>query len=87
MTLDDLQPGDIIFAATRITNDGSIPGLPEESVIAEPGTRGVLINTGHLAEQLSLTLYLVRFEQPGGELGPPTGCWREELAVMNEEPA
>lgn len=85
MKLEELQPGDILFAAARITNDGSIPGLPEDSVIAEPGTRGVLINTGHLEENPNQELYLVRFEQADGELGPPTGCWPEELAVMGEE--
>jgi nitrogen fixation protein NifZ len=87
MTLDDLQPGDIIFAANRITNDGSVPGLPENAVIAEPGTRGVLVNKGLLEAQPNLTIYLVRFEQPDGDLGPPTGCWAEELAVTGEEPA
>ena len=87
MTLDDLQPGDTIFAATRITNDGSIPGLLQDSIIAEVGTRGVLINKGRLEEEPSRTVYLVRFERPGGGLGPPTGCWPEELAVMGDDPA
>jgi len=36
---------------------------------------------GHLEEDPSQELFLVRFETGTGELGPPTGCWREELAV------
>lgn len=79
MTLNDLQPGDMVFAATTIVNDGSIPGLDEGVVLAMDGTRGVLINTGHLEEQPTQALYLVRFETAAGELGPATACWPEEL--------
>lgn len=82
MTLNDLVPGDLLFAAATIVNDGSIPDLAEGAVIAEPGTRGVLINTGHLEENPARTLYLVRFETPAGVLGPPTGCWAEELQTV-----
>jgi nitrogen fixation protein NifZ len=81
MNLDSLEPGDMLLAATTISNDGSIPDLAENAVIAEPGTRGVLVNTGHLEEDPSRTLYLVRFENTDGDLGPPTGCWPDELQV------
>lgn len=81
MQLQDLQPGDLLYAAATIINDGSIPGVAEGEILAEDGTRGVLINTGHLEEQPSRTLYLVRFENAAGELGPATGCWGEELKV------
>lgn len=69
----------MVFAATAIRNDGSHPALAEDSLIAEPGDRGVIINVGHLEENPAKTLFLVRFEKNGGELGPPTGCWPEEL--------
>lgn len=84
MTLENLEPGDMVFAATEIRNDGSVPDLPNEALIAKPGSRGVLLNTGHLEEQPNVTLYLVRFEDENRDLGPPIGCWPEELLV--EEP-
>jgi nitrogen fixation protein NifZ len=79
MALKDLQPGDIVYAASAITNDGSVPHLAENAVIANAGSRGVLINTGHLEEDPERVLYLVRFEDADQELGPPIGCWPEEL--------
>lgn len=82
MDLRQLEPGDMVFAATTIRNDGSHPALSEETVIAESGTRGVIINIGHLEENPDQELFLVRFEQSDGELGPPTGCWPEELKAV-----
>jgi nitrogen fixation protein NifZ len=81
MDLDSMEPGDMLLAATTISNDGSIPDLPENAVIAEPGTRGVLVNTRYFEEDPSRTLYLVRFVNTDGDLGPPTGCWPDELQV------
>jgi nitrogen fixation protein NifZ len=40
----------------------------------------VILNTGHIEEQPQLELYLVRFEDARKELGPPVGCWPEELS-------
>jgi len=81
MDLRHLEPGDMVFAATTISNDGSHPELPDETVIAAPGTRGVILNVGHLEEDPDKELFLVRFEQEDGVLGPPTGCWPEELCA------
>ena len=81
MTLENLQPGDMIFAATDIYNDGSVPELAENTRLASTGTRGVLINTGHLEEQPSIKLFLVRFEDANNELGPPIGCWPDEISA------
>lgn len=85
MSLDKLEPGDMVFAAIEIRNDGSVPELPAEALLAQPGSRGVLLNTGHLEENPDAVLYLVRFEDENHELGPPVGCWPEELSA--EEPA
>jgi len=85
MTLENLEPGDMVFAATEIRNDGSVPDLPVEALLAKPGNRGVLLNTGHLEDQPNAVLYLVRFEDDNRELGPPIGCWPEELTL--EEPS
>ena len=79
--VENLEPGDMVFAAIDIYNDGSIPHLPPQAHLASPGTRGVLLNTGHLEEQPDKTIYLVRFENKGHELGPPVSCWGEELMI------
>lgn len=81
MTLKQLQPGDVVYAASHIVNDGSIPDLTVEEVIAVPGTRGVIVNIGHLEETPERELFLVRFEDKALNLGPPTGCWPEELSA------
>jgi nitrogen fixation protein NifZ len=81
MTLKQLQPGDMVYAASHIINDGSIPSLDDSAMIAIPGTRGVIINIGHLEESPERELFLVRFEDADLNLGPPTGCWPEELSA------
>jgi nitrogen fixation protein NifZ len=81
MDLKHLNPGDVVYAATAIHNDGGIPDLEPEALVADAGTRGVLVNVGHLEEDPERTVYLVRFEGEGLVLGPPTGCWAEELRV------
>lgn len=81
MTLKQLQPGDLVYAASHIINDGSIPSLDDSAMIANPGTRGVIINIGHLEETPERELFLVRFEDADLNLGPPTGCWPEELSA------
>lgn len=82
MKANKLEPGDTIYAAQELRNDGSIPELPENELIAKEGTRGVLINVGHVEEQPNLTLYLVRFENQDLSLGPPVGCWPEEIRAL-----
>lgn len=87
MSLRQLNLGDIVYAKKALHNDeGSIPELPEGALIADIGTRGVLVNIGHLEELPDAELYLVRFEQKdkNNDLGPPTGCWAEELASEEE---
>jgi nitrogen fixation protein NifZ len=45
----------------------------------------VIVKIGHLEEDPSRALFLVRFEGPDLVLGPPTGCWAEELATTGPE--
>ncbi len=85
MDLSQLNPGDVVYATTAILNDGGIPDLEEGALLADAGTRGVIVNIGHLEEDPTRTIYLVRFEGEGLVLGPPTGCWPEELRVEGEE--
>jgi nitrogen fixation protein NifZ len=82
MNLKTLEPGDTIYANQELRNDGSVPDMMENELIAKVGTRGVLINVGHLEEQPELTLYLVRFENPDLSLGPPVGCWPNEIRTI-----
>lgn len=77
----ELQPGDQVFATTTIQNDGGVPGIAEDAIMAQPGTRGVLLSTGHLEEDPDQILFLVRFENENGELGMPVGCEAEELSA------
>jgi nitrogen fixation protein NifZ len=44
----------------------------------------VIIETGHLQDEPRRKLYLVRFEDQDLNLGPPTGCWPEELQPMKD---
>ena len=81
MNLDQLSPGDCVYAATEIRNDGGIPGLEQDALLATPGARGVIVNIGHLEEDPDRALFLVRFEDADLNLGPPTGCWPQELSA------
>lgn len=80
MNIDDLQKGDVIYAAATIANDGSVPDAAEGEIFATPGTRGMLLNTGYLEEYPDTTLYMVCFENSEGELGQPVTCLAEELS-------
>ena len=74
------SPGDMIYAATDVFNDGSLPGVEANARIAVAGTRGVLINTGHLEEDPEALLFLVRFEDENMDLGPSVACWADEVS-------
>jgi nitrogen fixation protein NifZ len=83
MQLDQLEPGDAVYAASDIFNDGGIPDLPPGALLARSGTRGVIIEMGHLEEAPQRKVYLVRFEDAELNLGPPAGCWPEELSATD----
>ena len=79
-----LQPGDTVVSAQAIYNDGSFPGYADNELLVAEGSRGVLINIGHIEEQPNKAVFLVRFEHPTTrELGPEIGCWAEDLALMS----
>jgi len=81
MKVEDLDIGDVVYAAITITDDGSIPGGTEGDVLAEAGTRGVITMIGHIEEQPERSVFLVRFEDKQMNLGNPVGCWLEDLMV------
>lgn len=81
MFLEDLDIGDVVYAAQPITNDGSIPGGIEGELLADTGTRGVITQIGHLEEDSTCVVWLVRFEDKDRNLGNPIGCLAEDLVV------
>lgn len=82
-----LNPGDTILAAHDIFNDGSFPNAAEDALLVAAGTRGMVIEQGHIEEDTSKILYLVKFEAADNkaELGPPIGCWPEDITRMPDE--
>ena len=81
MNVEDLDIGDVVYAANTIIDDGSIPDGFEGDILAEAGTRGVITLIGHVEEEPGRSVWLVRFEDKDMNLGNPVGCWVEDLAV------
>ncbi|KAF0166455.1 MAG: nitrogen fixation protein NifZ [Rhodocyclaceae bacterium] len=74
--------GEIVYCRELLINDGGIPGVAADAVLATPGRRGVVVNAGHAEFDPEQAIYLVRFEGESGnlaDLGPPVGCLPEEL--------
>ncbi len=86
--MDKFDMGDMVFAATDLYNDelagdgtSLLPDIEPNVLIAATGTRGVVVNVGHVADLPQQDIYLVRFETgPDKVLGLPIGCLPEELA-------
>ncbi|WP_333878358.1 nitrogen fixation protein NifZ [Methylobacter sp.] len=81
MKVEDLDIGDVVYAAKTIIDDGSIPEGAEGEILAEAGTRGVITLIGHVEEEPNRSVFLVRFEDKDMNLGNPIGCWVEDLAM------
>lgn len=73
------QMGDIVFCREAVLNDGGFPGVAADAELAAAGSRGVVVQVGYSEFDDQLALYLVRFEDAAGELGPPIGCYPDEL--------
>ncbi|MFO1418322.1 MAG: nitrogen fixation protein NifZ [Methylotetracoccus sp.] len=80
INVEALEEGDAVIAAIDMRNDGSLPDQPDEALLVEAGSRGVIIRKGHLEDDPNRTVFLVRFEDRDRALGPPIGCWPEELS-------
>ncbi|WP_310448631.1 nitrogen fixation protein NifZ [Sulfuritalea sp.] len=81
-THEAYEIGEIVFSRELLVNDGGIPDVAADAVLATPGRRGVVVNHGHVEADPDQAIYLVRFEGEGGalsELGPPVGCLPAEL--------
>lgn len=81
MNVEDLDLGDVVYAAHAILDDGSMPEAQEGEVLAREGNRGVIVMKGHHEEEPTRTVFLVRFEDSELNLGRPIGCWAEDLRI------
>jgi nitrogen fixation protein NifZ len=77
--VEDLDIGDVVYAAHAISDDGSMPDGSEGALLAAGGTRGVIVMKGYLEEQPQRQVFLVRFEDQYLNLGRPIGCWSEDI--------
>jgi nitrogen fixation protein NifZ len=81
MKVEELDLGDVVYAAHAIIDDGSMPDSEENAILAEAGARGVIVMKGHIEENPSQLVFLVRFEDNQLNLGRPIGCWVEDLTA------
>ncbi len=81
MRIEDLDIGDVVYAAHAITDDGSMPHGMAGDVLVEAGARGVITMIGHVEEQPERSVFIVRFEDKELNLGSPIGCWPEDLRL------
>lgn len=86
MKVEDLDLGDVVYAAHAIIDDGSMPESQEGEVLADQGSRGVIVMKGHVEEDPNRSVFLVRFEDKDLNLGRPIGCWSEDLLTDVETP-
>jgi nitrogen fixation protein NifZ len=85
--MDKFDMGEMVFATADLYNDdltedgaSLIPDVEPNALLAPTGSRGVVVNVGHLPDQPQQAIYLVRFESgPDKALGVPIGCMQEEL--------
>ena len=82
MNIEDLDLGDVVYAAHAIIDDGSMPEGEEGELLAEEGARGVIVMKGYVEEEPNRSVFLVRFEDKDLNLGRPIGCWSEDLKVI-----
>ena len=78
MQLEDLDLGDVVYAANNIFDDGSMPDCESGDVVRQ-GARGVIVMKGYLEQEPQRSVFLVRFEDAELNLGRPIGCWSDDL--------
>ena len=72
--------GDLVYAAEDLLNDGGVPGIEPDALIAAAGARGVVVDSGVAELDESQIIYLVQFESGENRLlGDPVGCLPDEL--------
>jgi len=81
MKVEDLEIGDVVYAAHDIVDDGSMPDVQDGEILAESGARGVIVMRGYVEEEPEKNVFLVRFEDNELNLGRPIGCFGEDLTA------
>ncbi len=81
MNVEDLEVGDVVYAAHDIVDDGSMPENQLGDILAEEGARGVIVMRGYIEEEPEKSVFLVRFEDPQLNLGRPIGCLSDDLTI------
>lgn len=84
------NPGDMVYATVDLVNDpveetgeSALPGLLPGMLLAAAGTRGMVVNSGHVEASPDDEIFLVSFETgPDGGLAEPIGCLAEELTYQ-----
>ncbi len=84
MKIEDLEIGDVVYAAHNIVDDGSMPDNEQGDILAESGARGVVVMLGHVEEEPTKDVFLVRFEDKQLDLGRPIGCYKEDLTLEQD---
>jgi len=79
MAAPPYEVGDLVHSRIDIFNDGGVPDVPEGSIVAAAGTRGVIVRAATGQGRRSRLIYLVRFEGSDLVLGPTVSCLEEEL--------
>jgi nitrogen fixation protein NifZ len=79
MKVEDLDLGDVVYAAHTIVDDGTLLDEGECAVLAEAGSRGVIVMKGCIEEEQNRSLFLVWFESKNVKLGRLIGCWGKDL--------
>ena len=82
MNVEELDVGDVVYAAHNIVDDGSMPDNEFGDLLAEAGARGVIVMRGYVEEEPQKNVFLVRFEDREMNLGRPIGCFSEDLTVV-----
>jgi len=76
---EQFELGDMVWSCIELRNDGSMPDMEADAVLVRAGARGVVVKVGRIQDHPEFEVYLVRFENTDGVLGPPVGCVTEEL--------
>ncbi len=71
------QWGQLVVALVDLTNDGTFPDVPDDTVLAAIGSEGEIVQVGH-HEEANQPVYMVEFD------GRVIGVLEEEIMLRQE---